>query len=136
MLQVACVPYIIAWILVCFASNIWYIYISRLLVGLSHAFILTSIYAVEISTDDNMRATSGFLKDAARYLGSIIVFIMGMLFRWKFIAYIGWIVPFVAGVWLFFCPESPVFLINKGNEEEALKVLKRLTVNEESATQG
>ena len=83
-----------------------------------------------------MRATSGFLKDAARYLGSIIVFIMGMFYRWKIIAYIGWIVPFVAGVWLFFCPESPVFLINKGNEEEALKVLKRLTVNEESATQG
>ena len=61
---------------------------------------------------------------------------MGMLFRWKIIAYIGWIVPFAAGVWLCFCPESPVYLINNNKEEEALKVLKRLTVDEESATQG
>ena len=136
MLQVACVPYIIGWILVCLATNIWYIYVSRLLVGSSHAFILTSIYAVEISTKDNMRATSNFHQGVASSLGSIIVFFMGMFFRWKIIAYIGWIFPFVAGIWLCFCPESPVFLINKNTEEESHKVLQRLRSSEESAKEG
>ena len=136
MLQVACVPYIIGWILVCLATNIWYIYVSRLLVGSSHAFILTSIYAVEISTNDNMRATSNFHQNVARYLGSIIVYFMGMFFRWKIIAYIGWTFPFVAGIWLCFCPESPVFLINKKKDGESHKVLQRLMSNEESAKKG
>ena len=135
MLQVACIPNIVAWILVSFATNVWYVYISRLLVGLSNALLTTSIYAIEISTKD-MRATFNFLEGVPRCFGSIIVYILGIFLRWKIIAYFGWSIPFIAGVWLWFCPESPVFLINQNKEEEALQVLKILNSDEVAAKLG
>ena len=128
-------PYIIGWVIASFATNIWYIYISRLFVGTSHALLTTSIYAIEITNKD-MRATFSFLEGVPRCIGSIIIYILGMYCRWKSIAYGGWVVPLMAMVCLKFCPESPVFLINKGKEDKALKVLERLNSNEESANQG
>ena len=48
-----------------------------------------------------------------RFAGSIIVFACGIYYRWKQIAYFGWIVPALTLIATFFCPESPVFLVNK-----------------------
>ena len=61
MLQVACIPYIIGWIITIFSSSVWVVYLSRLIVGASHALLTTSVYAVEI-TSKEMRARISFFE--------------------------------------------------------------------------
>ena len=128
-------PYLVGWIIAIFATNIWHVYMSRLFVGSSHAFLTTSIYAIEISNKD-MRATFSFLEGVPRCFGSILVYVLGMNFRWQNIAYFGWVVPLVAIIAMWFCPESPVYLINQNRSIEAFTVLKKLNVDEDSAEQG
>lgn len=72
----ACVPYLLGWIMVGLASNVEYLYISRVLVGISHALITTTVYTVEI-TSREMRGTLSLWESVIRYdcLGASLVFI-------------------------------------------------------------
>ena len=135
MLQLTCVPYIIGWIIASFSSNVWIIYLSRLFVGASHAMLTTSIYAIEITTKDT-RAAFNFFEGVPRCIGSITVYICGMLLRWQQIAYFSWIVPLLALVCLQVCPESPVFLINHGKELESYDALKKLCGDDDVLAKG
>ena len=83
-----------------------------------------------------MRATFSFLEGVPRCLGSILVYVLGMYFRWQYIAYVGWVVPLVAMIAMWFCPESPVYLINHDKSTEASDVLRKLNADDDSAEQG
>ena len=48
----ACIPYIIAWLIIYFAQSVWWIYVARLCVGVSNALISTTVYTVEIASND------------------------------------------------------------------------------------
>lgn len=137
MLIVTCIPYFIGWIIAIFSTNIWSVCVSRLFVGSSHALLTTSIYAIEISNKE-MRATFSFLEGVPRCLCSIIVYVLGIYFRWQQIAMAGIVIPCLALICLGlkFCPESPVFLVNQGKRSEALDVLKKLNNDEKSAKEG
>ena len=45
---------------------------------------------------------------------------------WRYALGVIIVVPVAAFIMLFFCPETPVWLLNKGKDEEAKKVLRRL----------
>ena len=64
-LMVACLPYFLAWISTYFATKVLWIYISRLLVGISHALVTTTIYTIEVSSRD-MRGTFSLLEAVLR----------------------------------------------------------------------
>ena len=66
-LVVACFPYFLAWLAVGFATSLPWIYISRLLVGISHAFVTTTVYTTEVSSRD-MRGTFSMLESVLRYI--------------------------------------------------------------------
>ena len=66
MLMVACFPYFLAWLCVGFATSLSWIYISRLLVGISHAFVTTTVYTTEVSSRD-MRGTFAMFESVLRY---------------------------------------------------------------------
>ena len=64
----ACIPYCLAWIATYFAhftSNVTGLYVSRILVGLGHALVATTVYTVEISSRD-LRATNSLLEAVLR----------------------------------------------------------------------
>lgn len=65
-LMVACFPYFLAWLCVGFATSLTWIYISRLLVGISHAFVTTTVYTTEVSSRD-MRGTFSMFESVLRY---------------------------------------------------------------------
>ena len=65
-----------------------------------------------------------------------MIYICGIYFRWKNIAYFGWIIPTLAFFISFYCPESPVYLINKGNIEEASRAIGKINGNDSVATEG
>ena len=71
-----------------------------------------------------------------RCVGSIIIYIGGIYLRWKYIAYFGWIIPTLAFFSSFYCPESPVYLINQGNVDEASKAIGKINGNDTVATKG
>ena len=125
----------IGWIFAIFAENIWMIYLSRLFVGASHAMLTTSIYAIEI-TSKEMRASCSFFEGVPRCVGSLMVYLAGMFFRWQQIAYVSWIIPLMALLLTKFCPETPMYLVNNGKDEKAFKVLYVLNANNENSTQG
>ena len=66
-LMVACFPYFLAWLCVGFATSLSWIYISRLLSGISHAFVTTTVYTTEVSSRD-MRGTFSMLESVLRYI--------------------------------------------------------------------
>ena len=66
-LMVACLPYTLAWISTYFATKVMTLYISRLLVGISHALVSTTVYTIEVSSRD-MRGTFSLLEAVSRYI--------------------------------------------------------------------
>ena len=80
MLQIACIPYILGWIITIWASSVWLVYLSRLIVGASHALLTTSVYAVEITSKD-MRARMSFFEGKISLLlfTKFIIFIISKI---------------------------------------------------------
>jgi len=115
-------------IFITLASSAELIYTGRFMNGVGLGFVLAtvSVYIVEIATTD-MR---GFLGCFVQFLGSVgvlITFCIGAVLNWWQLAlvHLGMVAPFVVAMW--FIPESPRWLIMKGNEwaaEESLKWLR------------
>jgi len=115
-------------LLITLASSAELIYSGRFMNGVGLGFVLAtvSVYIVEIATTD-MR---GFLGCFVQFLGSVgvlLTFCVGAVLNWWQLAlvHLGMVVPFVVAMW--FIPESPRWLIMKGNEwaaEESLKWLR------------
>ncbi len=60
-----CVPYGIAWAIVSMGESVYFIYASRILVGISHALVTTTVFTVEISSRD-VRATFSLMEAVLR----------------------------------------------------------------------
>jgi len=115
-------------IFITLASSAELIYTGRFMNGVGLGFVLAtvSVYIVEIATTD-MR---GFLGCFVQFLGSVgvlLTFCVGAVLNWWQLAlvHLGMVAPFVLAMW--FIPESPRWLIMKGNEwaaEESLKWLR------------
>lgn len=65
-------PYIIAWALAAAAHSVSFLYISRVLVGVGHAMVTTTIYTVEIASRD-MRATFSLWESVLRWVKRYVV---------------------------------------------------------------
>ena len=61
----ACFPYITAWLFMYFATSVWWILGARILVGVSHALITTTVYNIEIASKD-LRGTLSLIEAVVR----------------------------------------------------------------------
>ena len=61
----ACFPYFCAWVCAALATSASALYLSRLMVGVSHGLITTSVYTVEVASRD-MRATYSLWEGVVR----------------------------------------------------------------------
>jgi len=85
---------------------------------MSHAIISTTVYTVEISSKE-LRGSFSVLESVIRCIGSVLMYSLGLAFRWWEIASLASLVPIIAFTTCMFVPESPVFLVKKGRQEEA-----------------
>jgi MFS family permease len=124
-IQLSCLPYILAWLMVLNATDYKMLYASRLMVGVSNALYTSSVYSVEICSN-KIRASFDAIGSSFRSLGSIVVFGMGLALRWTTIAKIGLGFPLLALALSFWVPESPTYLIYRKREDRAKKSMKKL----------
>ena len=66
-LEFACVPYTFAWLVAALSTSAAHLYISRILVGISHALLATTVYTVEVASKE-MRGTFSVMEAVLRYL--------------------------------------------------------------------
>ena len=61
-----CLPYTAGWLCAAIATSSPYLYLSRLLVGIGHAVITTTVYTVEV-TSKEMRGSYSLLEAVLRF---------------------------------------------------------------------
>ena len=64
-LKFACLPYIAGWIVAAVSSSAPHLYFSRILVGISHALLTTTVYTVEVASKE-MRGTYSLMESVLR----------------------------------------------------------------------
>ena len=61
----ACFPYALGWVVAAVAVSAEYLYLSRILVGVSNALLATTVYTVEVASKE-MRGTYSLLEAVLR----------------------------------------------------------------------
>ncbi|CAG9834667.1 unnamed protein product [Diabrotica balteata] len=123
---------LISWILIAIADRSLYLYIARFMVGLSGdvAFVAAPMYIAEIA-DKRIR---GFLAGII-----YVMMLLGILVIYAVAPYVPFYVPSIIGSVLViiqlvsfpFVPDSPYYLIAKGEKEKAKRHLQRLRGRED-----
>ena len=65
-LEFACLPYTFGWLVAALSTSAAHLYISRILVGISHALLATTVYTVEVASKE-MRGTFSVMEAVLRY---------------------------------------------------------------------
>ncbi|XP_011865037.1 PREDICTED: facilitated trehalose transporter Tret1-like [Vollenhovia emeryi] len=120
-------PIIISWLLVTFATEHTYLYISRILCGVSGAstFFLVPNYVSEIACD-SIRGMLASIVVFSVNSGILLAYILGgvMSFRAFPMAVIALAILYF--VTFIFMPESPFYLVRRNRVREAIRSLKWL----------
>jgi len=119
--------YILGFLLLGLASRVELLYAGRFMNGAGLGVVLAtvSVYIVEIATTD-MRGFLGCFLQFLGSLGVLLTFVIGTYVNWWQLAlvHLGMVIPFMLAMWVI--PESPRWLVMKGNEWAAEVSLKWL----------
>ncbi|XP_055904308.1 facilitated trehalose transporter Tret1-like [Eupeodes corollae] len=119
--------FVIAYTLLLFGSNIWLIYLARLIQGFGVGFVMTvqPMYVGEIATDDCRGALGSFMQlfivSGILYVYAIGPYVSYFALQWCCI-----VIPVIFVVLFFFFPESPYYFAEKGRKLDAIKSLQFL----------
>ncbi|XP_044741200.1 facilitated trehalose transporter Tret1-like [Chrysoperla carnea] len=121
------IPFLINWILIVFAVNVYMLYVARFLAGISTGAICVcgSMYLIEMSEIKN-RGTYGSFFQLFLCIGILITYSIGALVHYKILSLILAIFPICFGIGFNFLPESPVYLIKNNRLTAASDALRWL----------
>lgn len=124
------IPAIISWMMIIFANNYIHIYIARLIAGIGHGFVFSTIviYLAEIS-DKSSRITLFTIMRVTMSSIGFITTAVGSMSSYEILNVTCLSVPILFVLLFSFMPESPYYLLLKGNEQEAIKCLIKLRHN-------
>ncbi|CAH0403093.1 unnamed protein product [Chilo suppressalis] len=107
--------------------------IARVLVGVNMAgcFVICPIYTKEIS-QDSIRGFLGSMLVLFQTSGNLFGYIMGDLLSYSTFLWVCLALPTVHLILFMMMPESPSFLLKRGNVEEATRVLAWLRCRDET----
>jgi len=121
------IPFFIGWLLIYIGTDVTMIIVGRFITGFtggSYA-VISPIFTAEIG-DVNIRGLLGACFDLMICVGQLFIFALGTFMSWRNYTLICTIVPVVIFVIMLFVPESPLYLIEKGDEATAILSLMRL----------
>lgn len=119
--------FVFAYILMMIASEIWILYLGRLIQGFGVGFVMTvqPMYVGEIATDA-VRGATGSLMQLFIVSGILYVYAIGPYVSYVALQWCCLVVPVVFDVIFFFMPESPYYYAGKGQKSDALNALQFL----------
>lgn len=119
--------FLLAWFTCFFAQDYIYLYIARILTGISVgiASLTLPVYTAE-TLQPEVRGSLGLLSTVLGNIGILVCFSFGIFYGWNGLALIGVVlsVPFMIMIW--FIPETPKFLLTRGKEEKSRQSLQWL----------
>ncbi|XP_044004881.1 facilitated trehalose transporter Tret1-like isoform X2 [Aphidius gifuensis] len=122
------IPFLIGWLLILFAGSKLQLYIiGRLVTGACGGMfcVATPLYSAEIS-NENDRGTIGVFFHLLLVIGILFAFCTGFTNSLVWITALNGLTPIIAGITMFFIPESPIFHLLKDNEYSARRALQIL----------
>lgn len=125
------IPFSVGWLLIIFADSTDMIFAGRFLTGLAGgAFCVSApMYTSEIAEKD-IRGALGSYFQLLLTVGILLAYLFGAFLEPQTAAIICACVPLVFGVVFFLQPETPIYSLKKGNEEAAIKALRKLRGDE------
>lgn len=129
-----CVPFVLGWTAVSMATSVTGVYAGRLLTGLCTGLLgpPSAVYIAEV-TEQRYRGAALAMISFSVSAGILTVHTMGTFLGWRLVSALCSVVPFVGYALIWFTPESPVWLRNKGDTALAERVTRRLTTAPELA---
>lgn len=121
------VLFVISWLLIGFASNVWFLYTGRCIAGLSVglASLALPVYLGE-TIQPEVRGTLGLLPTALGNIGILVCFVVGTYLPWNYLAFVGMLPALPFFVLVFLIPETPRWYISKANDASAHNSLQWL----------
>ncbi|XP_075984887.1 facilitated trehalose transporter Tret1-like isoform X2 [Anticarsia gemmatalis] len=121
------IPHVIAWLLMYYAWNVPSLFIGNALLGIGTGIMEAPsvTYVGEIS-DPSIRGILTTLTNAFTSTGIFVAYFLGTVLPWRQAALVALVVPLATMVLVLFVPETPIWLLSKGRQKEALKSLCRL----------
>lgn len=118
------IPFVLGWLLICFAQSVAMLYSGRIITGLGCGTISLTVpvYIAEISAA-RIRGTLGSVTNLAITVGLILAYVAGVFCHWRWLAFIGAIPPTLQVILMFPVPETPRWLLGKGRRSKALESL-------------
>jgi len=115
-------PLMISWLLILFATEHVYIYVSRVLSGITGAgmFFFVSNYVSEISCD-SIRGMLASIVIFAVNLGILVGYILGGIISFRAFPVFGIALTIFFLITFIFIPESPIYLVRQNRMHEAIR---------------
>ncbi|KAK9884194.1 hypothetical protein WA026_005148 [Henosepilachna vigintioctopunctata] len=116
------IPYIISWILQIFATELWHIYLARIIAGYTGGLTTVAIVYVSEVSHPSFRQALLSLNSVFVSLGVLVCYFFGTMIKWKLTAVVMCFIAIVTIITMFFMPESPYwYLIFKNDYNRALR---------------
>lgn len=121
------IPSILGWLLIAFSTNVYHIYLGRLLTGLASGMVgaPARVYTSEI-TQPHLRGMLGALASVSISFGVLFQYTIGGYASWRTVAMCSAVVPIIALVLMYMMPESPNYLVARSKAQKATKSLAKL----------
>ncbi|KAK8736442.1 hypothetical protein OTU49_005008 [Cherax quadricarinatus] len=124
-------PRLVGWIMIGAASDVYMMYGGRFLTGVSLGIVTSAapVYISEIA-HSSVRGALSCVVQLGVNIGIFTVALLGTFMEWRGLAIFGAITVVIYFVATLFIPNSPVWLISCGREEDARKTLLELRGNQ------
>ncbi|KAL0277053.1 UNVERIFIED_CONTAM: hypothetical protein PYX00_004473 [Menopon gallinae] len=118
------IPFSVGWGLLIWPKELYMIYAGRFLLGMAGGSIAVAspVYTSEIA-EKEIRGALGSYFQLMITLGILFVYVLGKCVNAFYLTVICGVVPLVFGAAFFFVPETPIYLLTKGNVDQARKSL-------------
>lgn len=115
------VPLLLGWMTIIFAQDsVPSLYIARFILGVAcgAATVVTPLYNEEIA-EVRVRGALGVNMDIMFNVGILYIYIIGALESYLWLSISACIIPAIFAITFFWMPESPIFLVSKGEIDKA-----------------
>ncbi|KAI5645796.1 sugar transporter domain-containing protein [Phthorimaea operculella] len=120
-------PHLVAWLLMHYAWDVPSLFVANALLGIGTGFMEAPsvTYVGEIS-DPALRGILTTLTNSFTSTGMFLAYLLGTVLPWRQAALVSLAIPVATMLLVLLVPETPIWLLSKGRQKEALQSLCRL----------